>query len=182
MTLDASSVKALAHPLRVQIVRALRDTEQATATTLAAALAETTGATSYHLRQLARHGFIEEVPRPGRERWWRLAVGSIHLQGFAYLARADTREATGFLLRESHAERTRTLTNWFATALEWPQRWQDASTDADTRVWLTPEKTRALADEIAELIDRYRLLPTEEDSRQIEVQYAVFPRDTGDRL
>ncbi|HVT71372.1 MAG TPA: ArsR family transcriptional regulator, partial [Trebonia sp.] len=36
-------------------------------------LGESTGLTSHHLRQLAKHGFIEEVPElgRGRERWWR---------------------------------------------------------------------------------------------------------------
>jgi DNA-binding transcriptional ArsR family regulator len=39
---------------------------------LAQRVGESSGATSYHLRQLARHGFIEEEQRDGRrERWWR---------------------------------------------------------------------------------------------------------------
>jgi len=33
---------------------------------------ESSGATSYHLRQLAHYGYIEEAPtKAGRERWWR---------------------------------------------------------------------------------------------------------------
>src|SRR3954464_897790 len=60
MELDAASLKALAHPLRVQIMRALDLREQMSVTSLAAELGETTGAVSYHLRQLARHGLVEE--------------------------------------------------------------------------------------------------------------------------
>ena len=52
--------KALAHPLRRRILAELRR-EPASATTLAQALGESTGATSYHLRELAKYGFIEEV-------------------------------------------------------------------------------------------------------------------------
>lgn len=70
---DPRALKALAHPLRQEILRRLRRDGVATATSLAAALGENTGATSYHLRQLAEHGFVEDVPERarGRERWWR---------------------------------------------------------------------------------------------------------------
>jgi DNA-binding transcriptional ArsR family regulator len=61
LELDAAALKALAHPLRVQILRVLELRERASVTTLAAELGESTGATSYHLRQLARHGFVEET-------------------------------------------------------------------------------------------------------------------------
>jgi DNA-binding transcriptional ArsR family regulator len=57
---DAASLKALAHPLRVDMFDRLAMLGPATASQLAEALGESSGATSYHLRQLARHGFIEE--------------------------------------------------------------------------------------------------------------------------
>src|SRR3954452_15951695 len=86
--LDAPSLKALAHPLRVQILRLLELREQMSVTSLAAELGETTGAISYHLRQLARHGLVEEgddaeeaPEQPDRRRavgrrrrLWRMAV------------------------------------------------------------------------------------------------------------
>jgi DNA-binding transcriptional ArsR family regulator len=68
---DVRAVRALAHPLRLRLLDLLRFEGPSTATLLAHRVAESTGATSYHLRQLARHGFIEEAPgRGGRERWW----------------------------------------------------------------------------------------------------------------
>lgn len=71
-TLDLDALRLLAHPLRQRIERELRG-GPVTATTLARALGESTGLTSYHLRELAKHGFVEEVPElaRGRERWWR---------------------------------------------------------------------------------------------------------------
>lgn len=173
--LDATSLRALAHPLRVQILAVLRDEESVTATTLAARLSETTGATSYHLRQLARHGFIDEVPTAGRERWWRLSAVTIHMQGFEFLTHPETREAAAFLLREIVAERTRRLAHWYATATDWPRDWQRASSDADARLRLSATEMRRLADEIAELVDRYRLLGNGGAGQPVEVQYAVFP-------
>src|SRR5688500_9678439 len=71
--LDASSLKALAHPLRLRLLGLLRVEGPATATQLAERVGESSGSTSYHLRQLARHGFVEDDPQRGnaRERWWR---------------------------------------------------------------------------------------------------------------
>jgi DNA-binding transcriptional ArsR family regulator len=70
---DAKRWKALSHPLRQEMLRHLAEHGQATSTTLAQALGESTGTTSYHLRVLADAGVIEEVPEraDGRERWWR---------------------------------------------------------------------------------------------------------------
>lgn len=70
---DAKRWKALSHPLRGEILRHLDEHGPATSTTIAEALGENTGTTSYHLRVLADAGIIEEVPERahGRERWWR---------------------------------------------------------------------------------------------------------------
>src|SRR5690348_12619341 len=139
LELDAAALKAMAHPLRVQILRVLELHDEVSVTGLAQELGETTGAISYHLRQLARHGFVEETdgddaadeePRPGRRRrMWRLAVDEIHMTGHAFMADEDTREAAGFLLREFESSRSRRLAHWFATATTWPDEWQKASSD-----------------------------------------------------
>jgi DNA-binding transcriptional ArsR family regulator len=73
VTGDARRWKALSHPLRQEILKHLGEHEAATATTIAQALGENTGTTSYHLRILADAGVIEEVAERahGRERWWR---------------------------------------------------------------------------------------------------------------
>lgn len=65
------AVRALAHPLRLQLLDLLRFEGPSTATRLAQRVGESSGATSYHLRQLAQYGFVEDAPgRGGRERWW----------------------------------------------------------------------------------------------------------------
>ena len=65
--------RALGHPLRNQMRELLAQQGPATSTSIAKALGLTTGTTSYHLRQLADAGLIQDDPdRPsGRERWWR---------------------------------------------------------------------------------------------------------------
>jgi DNA-binding transcriptional ArsR family regulator len=70
---DARRWKAMSHPLRREILRHMGEHEAATSTTIADALSQNTGTTSYHLRILADAGVIEEIPERahGRERWWR---------------------------------------------------------------------------------------------------------------
>ncbi|GAB3429303.1 ArsR/SmtB family transcription factor [Flindersiella endophytica] len=72
---DPGQLKALSHPMRRQILHQLRVHGPATSTTIGEVLGSNTGTTSYHLRQLEKHAFIEEVPERagGRERWWRIA-------------------------------------------------------------------------------------------------------------
>ncbi|MGW1917094.1 ArsR/SmtB family transcription factor [Streptomyces sp. NPDC002076] len=84
-----SGLKALAHPRRQQMLEQLAMHGPATSATLARALDLNTGATSYHLRELARHGFVEEIQADavsgnkgkghGRERWWRAVSGDLRL-------------------------------------------------------------------------------------------------------
>ncbi|MEU4572390.1 MULTISPECIES: helix-turn-helix domain-containing protein [Nonomuraea] len=71
--LDPERLKALAHPMRRLMLRHLGIHGPATSTTLGELLGAKTGTTSYHLRQLEKHGLIEEIPErsAGRERWWR---------------------------------------------------------------------------------------------------------------
>jgi DNA-binding transcriptional ArsR family regulator len=80
--LDVTAARALAHPLRLRLLDLLRFDGPATATMLAARVEESSGSTSYHLRQLARHGFIEEVVKgAGRERWWSYRERRVSIAG-----------------------------------------------------------------------------------------------------
>ncbi|MFI9560533.1 ArsR/SmtB family transcription factor [Nonomuraea endophytica] len=69
---DPEVLKAVAHPLRVRMLGMLRADGPATASQLARRVGESSGSTSYHLRELAKYGFIEEDhSTDGRERRWR---------------------------------------------------------------------------------------------------------------
>lgn len=195
LELDATSVKAMAHPLRVEILRILQTHKRASVTSLAAELGETTGAISYHLRQLARHGFVEQFDPadenstagadargPGRkQRWWRMAVDEIHSSGFEMLNDPATAEAARYLLRESTAQLARDLAHWQATATEWSKPWQRAHTSMQGNLELNPKQTRALADDLSALLARYQRKKPGPGARLVQLQYAVFPAETGER-
>ncbi|MFD6426090.1 winged helix-turn-helix domain-containing protein [Streptomyces sp. NPDC060198] len=65
------------HPLRLALLDLLAEAGTVTSTEAASRLGQSSGLCSFHLRQLARHGLIEEVPDSrGRARPWRLRWGS----------------------------------------------------------------------------------------------------------
>lgn len=70
---DIDTLKAISHPIRMGLLAALRTHGPATASELGRRLGESSGSTSYHLRQLERFGFVgDAVEQPsGRERRWR---------------------------------------------------------------------------------------------------------------
>src|SRR3712207_4628895 len=100
--LDPASLKALAHPLRLRLLARLRSDGPATATQLAAVVGESSGATSYHLRQLARHGFVADDPArgSGRERWWQAVHRGNSWDPVQFCDDPSTPEALGVPQRE----------------------------------------------------------------------------------
>lgn len=71
---DPRTLRAIAHPLRVSLLYELYARGSANATMLAKAVDEPVNSVSFHLRQLAKYGLIEETTDrnlDGRQRWWR---------------------------------------------------------------------------------------------------------------
>jgi DNA-binding transcriptional ArsR family regulator len=89
---DQSAIfRTLANPLRRRILAHLQQHGEANSTSLARALGESTGTTSYHLRQLAGQGFVAEIPEKsgGRERWWRALPFHVQAPDLAKMAAAE---------------------------------------------------------------------------------------------
>ena len=83
---DADKLRVVAHPLRMRILGSLRIDGPATSALLARRLRTDSGQTSHHLRQLAKHGFVEEAPERGRgargrERWWKAVHDAMEFTG-----------------------------------------------------------------------------------------------------
>lgn len=103
---DPGRLKALSHPLRRRILDQLR-LGPATSTTIGEALGANSGTTSYHLRQLDKYGFIEEIPErsAGRERWWRRTESPRDMRmPFPSMLAPEDRPVLDELLRVVHAE------------------------------------------------------------------------------
>jgi DNA-binding transcriptional ArsR family regulator len=182
-----TSLRGIAHPLRLRMLALLRESGPATATGLAERVGQSTGATSYHLRQLAHYGFIvEDVDRGvGRERWWRAAHQRTVLDGdVGRQAPAET-EAYMRSVAALYADRT---DRWLGELPSLPDEWQDASTLSDWRLRLTPDEAKGLREEIFALAERYRRDPGPDPAARpdgaervvLQMQLMPFVRTAGE--
>jgi DNA-binding transcriptional ArsR family regulator len=147
--LGSEAIKAFAHPLRTAMYQYLSAHGPATASRLARQFGESTGQTSYHLRQLEKHGLIEDDPdraRSGRERWWRPISFSLDPRTVSDPA---ARVAASTLLRAVAADRAATLQSWFDLA-DRTSEWVDAALHMQS----TPELTVAELNDLAAAISR----------------------------
>lgn len=159
---ESADLRALAHPLRLRLLGALRIEGPATASDLARRLGVSSGLTSYHLRALAERGFVEDDPERtgGRARWWR-AAHEAHMwevpNGDAGGAeRAGRMEATRALNREVARVYARWLESWGAAEVDPDERWRGAVDSYDWWIRLTPERLRRLNAEVAEVVARHQ--------------------------
>lgn len=153
--LNPTSLRGLAHPLRVRMINLLREEGPATATSLAQRLGQSTGSTSYHLRQLAQYGFVtEEAGRgSGRERWWRAVHRGTILGNEVGQAAAAEAETYMRAVAALYADR---VDRWLNEVIETPEEWRGKSTLSDWRFRLTPEEAGELYDALHEVLGRYR--------------------------
>lgn len=180
IALDATTLRGIAHPLRLRILGSLRVEGPQTATQLAERMGESSASTSYHLRMLAAYGFVADAPElgKGRERWWRAAHRSTWFQtpgpdspeaelGAVYLEQVGQIYADQILaaIRQSP---------------ELPDEWRRASDMSDYGFKLTVEETTRLRRELHDVLIRWRdeLEGREapDGARHVRVQTQVFPR------
>jgi DNA-binding transcriptional ArsR family regulator len=179
--LDASGLKALAHPLRVQMLGLLRNDGPATATQLAQRLGESTGTTSWHLRQLAEHGFIEEDPDRGskRDRWWRTRTPATVLAVRDFADQPELLATIGVYLRSVLEQQFQRAAGFLATGDQWLPAWQDAATFSDFLLPLDPAGLHALNEELFAVVERYRARAPATGAETVFVQIQSFPRAGG---
>ncbi|MFH9355054.1 helix-turn-helix domain-containing protein [Kitasatospora sp. NPDC017646] len=178
---DVAALRVLAHPMRQRIEQQLRH-GPANSAALATALGESTGLVSYHLRQMARHGFIEEVPElaKGRERWWRAVPGDRRFPPHSRQT-PPMREALREMTRLNIAELIEQFTR-FEERRDEMGPWADAFIFARSTLRLAPEELRSFFEEYIALVYRYSR-PADEagpQDRAVLVRLLGFP-ETDER-
>ncbi|MBC9725539.1 helix-turn-helix domain-containing protein [Streptomyces sp. TRM68367] len=177
--LDARSLRGLAHPLRMQLLRTLKHHGPATASMLAERLGESSGATSYHLRQLAEYGFVEDVPErgKGRERWWQAAVQGLTFdENLLHATDPATRGAVDTYMHEVATNHARELSTWVATREEWLPAWSHSTDLSDWTLRLTPERALGLIEKMQALLASYQNEPdTTPGAETVRVHTHLFP-------
>jgi DNA-binding transcriptional ArsR family regulator len=173
-----ATLRALAHPTRLRILSHLQLHGDATATECAAEVDESPASCSYHLRTLARHGLVEEVPSDdGRERRWQRVLLSIdwdagaergeEFQSASAAARAAMLEVSDEYVRE-----------YLANESDFSPSWREAAAFLQTTIVATPseleEITRRVQDVLAEYFPSARP-DAPSDARHVRVSVRAVP-------
>jgi helix-turn-helix protein len=150
---DPRAIRALAHPLRWALLEALTEAGTLTATQASDVLGESPANCAFHLRTLAKYGFVEEAGGGrGRERPWRRAYDSLSWgrsqedPGTALAAQALDQVYMDRLLTRARRSLTSTAS--------WPRDLDDALGTSLSRLYVTPAEARRLYEEISEAFDR----------------------------
>ncbi len=172
-------MRALAHPIRLQLLGLLRADGPATATALAERAGISVPLASYHLRQLAVHGFIAEAPelaRDRRERWWRAAHERTNWAAVDWLdtpERIAAETAFGRAVVQRYFE---LMQSWIEEIPTWPRDWVDASGMSDWLVEVTVDELQTFGEELAALVERYAARPKHPGSKNVHAIVQLIPR------
>jgi DNA-binding transcriptional ArsR family regulator len=142
-------MRALAHPTRLALLDHLHSVDEATATECAIWVQDSPSSCSYHLRALARWGFVEEgSPRAGRERPWRATATRIEFDSNGFEA--------SVLRDELVARQQQRVRDALRREHELPPRWRRASQTSSAAIHLTPGELEELGERFEALLDEYR--------------------------
>jgi predicted ArsR family transcriptional regulator len=186
ITPTPSQLRALTHPARLRMLGILRTEGPTTATALAQRLGLNTGATSYHLRQLAQHGFIvdDEERGTGRERWWRAAHASTRTD-LETLKEPEDQEALDAYLQTVVVVYSQMLQQMIEERATLSEEWRNASTLSDWRCRLNPEQAARLIEKVETVIEEFEAaeeLPEDDpDGVPFTIMFHGFPRPGGPR-
>jgi DNA-binding transcriptional ArsR family regulator len=155
------TLKALAHPLRMKLYRALTIARTATASQLAEQVDEAVSLVSYHLRKLAEHGLIEEAETQStdaRERWWQPSTDGVTIRDEDFRdapEKAAAHTAASRLFFEQRADMYRRFLDERA---HWGAVWNTASDSSEWLLKLTPDELSRLSKEMYDLVRKYEEL------------------------
>lgn len=185
---DVTQLKAITHPVRMRLLGLLRTHGPATASQVARRLGLNSGATSYHLRQLAAHGFVEEASDLGnrRERWWRASSLSTTVRSADEVddAARDAGDAFAQLAVSRAAGRMQEAVERRGGL---PPEWREVTSISDLQVPVTAAQAKEIQDRFEALVwdvlGQYRVEPgpIAADQRRYVAVVATFPNPEDER-
>jgi predicted transcriptional regulator len=151
---DPRALRALAHPIRLSLVGLLRVEGPLTATRAAELLGESSASMSFHLRQLAKYGLVEEAGGgKGRERPWRATAMFTNLPDVAENPDlAVAAELLSSVIAERYFE---DVMRWLEVRQGEPEEWQRVAQFGDTYLYITAEELAALGEQTQQMMDQY---------------------------
>jgi DNA-binding transcriptional ArsR family regulator len=175
---DAQVLDALAHPVRLDVLRYLMADGPATASVCARAVGDTPSNCSYHLRVLARHGLVRsEKSADGRERPWRAAITGFSTDD------ADPdgpqAETTAALLAASLQLDQRLSREYLADRRHVAAPWRDADAFASYTLRVSPDELGALVQQLDDLIRPFIATMRDDEppgAEPVQMSLQAFPR------
>jgi predicted ArsR family transcriptional regulator len=174
---DPRALRAYAHPTRLALIGLLRREGPMTATRAAGEVGESVASCSFHLRQLAKYGLVEEAGGGrGREKPWRATAMFTVLPDDS----ADPEVAAA-----SELASTVIIERWFGSAAAWfgsrsaePPEWRRAAQFADQVLHLTADELAELGRRVEALTREYRDRAEQpEGARPVTFIRLAFPVD-----
>ena len=151
---DPRALRALAHPTRMKLVGLLRRQGPLTATQAGALIGEVPASASFHLRQLAKYGLVEEAAGGrGRERPWQATASFTSWSSAgATPAMAIADQMLSTVVAERYMEQ---LLAWLDEKPDEPLEWQQAALFGDLPLYLTAAELKQLGEKLGELLDPF---------------------------
>jgi Helix-turn-helix domain len=147
-------MRALTHPVRLQLLQALMLEGPLTATQAAEIIGETATTCSFHFRQLRKYGFVEDDAEPGRrERPWRLAQMNNRVPGWTGDPSVDM--ASAAMIRMMLEHYFADIRAWWQRSQSYPPAWRNATGFTDMVMFVTPEELTELRADIDPVLYRF---------------------------
>jgi predicted ArsR family transcriptional regulator len=176
---DPRALRAVAHPTRLTLVGLLRREGPLTATQAGELIGESAASCSFHLRQLAKYGLVEEAGGgSGRQRPWKATA---LFTEWPDRGQGDETDAASELLSGVVADFFfEGVMGWLERRGTEPAEWTEAAPFGDTIVYLTAEELAELGDEMRALAEPYLERLTDkakrpEGARPVSVLHLAFP-------
>ncbi|MEN3360021.1 MAG: hypothetical protein V7637_4003 [Mycobacteriales bacterium] len=171
---DPRTLRALTHPVRLALLEALEQEGPLTATQAGELVDESPANTSFHLRTLARYGFVEEAEGGrGRQRPWRIRHEVSRVQGDELTPEGKVAaQALVGLLREREQGY---LARWLATRDSYPPEWRAAADEMHLTLHLTAAELDALSAVIAAAVLPYAGRENPPDALPVAISAYMIP-------
>jgi DNA-binding MarR family transcriptional regulator len=174
---DARTLRALTHPVRIAIIETLKLGGALTATQLGEQIGESPTTCSFHLRQLAKYGFVEEAGGgKGRARPWKMTSIGMHIHDSH--GDPETEIAAAALSRLLTDREISRYQAWQRSSASYPREWREAAGNGEWILFLTPDELQQLNEELVEvIIPRFRERFTDPSKRPpgaLPVEYLLF--------
>lgn len=168
--------------MRLALLDALETAGALTATQASEIIGEPPNTCSFHFRQLAKYGFVEETGEgTGRNRPWRRAATAVSFTDMH--SDGETRRAAEALDRMYREHYWRRLEQFYATRAGYPPEWQAVTGGSQQVVYVSPDELRTLGQAVHALLDRYHTRIDNPGARPadaipIEVLLFAYPAET----